>query len=144
MAHADDWPQWMGPKRDGVWRETGIVEKFSPAGPPVRWRAPISHGYAGPSVVGGRVYVTDRIPPQQASEDSGGTPGEASRGKERVLCLKESDGTVLWQHEYECHYTISYPAGPRATPLVHEGKVYTLGAEGNLLCLNADNGKVVW
>ena len=60
-AHADDWPQWLGPKRDGVWRETGILAKFPPGGPKVRWRAPVSEGYSGPAVADGKVYVTDRV-----------------------------------------------------------------------------------
>src|SRR5207245_3267968 len=54
---ADDWPQWLGPQRDGVWRETGILDKFPSAGPPVRWRTAICAGYAGPSVGGGKVAV---------------------------------------------------------------------------------------
>src|SRR5882672_3055348 len=58
---ADDWPQWLGPQRDAVWRESGIVEKFPTNGPPIRWRREIGAGYAGPAVAGGRVYVTDRL-----------------------------------------------------------------------------------
>src|SRR5512135_791847 len=58
--HADDWPQWLGPQRDGVWRETGVVEKFPAEGLKSRWRVPIGGGYAGPAVAKGRVYVTDR------------------------------------------------------------------------------------
>ena len=57
---AADWPQWLGPQRDAVWRETGIVEKFPADGLKYRWRVPIGGGYAGPAVAGGRVYVTDR------------------------------------------------------------------------------------
>src|SRR5258708_994756 len=64
QVHADDWPQWMGPERDGVWRETGIVDTFPKDGPPVRWRVPIGGGYAGPAVVGDRVYVTDKQLPK--------------------------------------------------------------------------------
>src|SRR5215471_1170750 len=61
VARADDWPQWLGPQRDGVWREKGIVDKFPAGGPKARWRTPIGAGYAGPAVVNGRVYVTDRL-----------------------------------------------------------------------------------
>src|SRR6476661_4936287 len=65
-------------------------------------------------------------------------------GKERVLCLRASDGKELWKHEYDCPYKISYPSGPRTTPAIANGKVYTLGAEGNLLCLDAETGKPLW
>jgi outer membrane protein assembly factor BamB len=61
-----------------------------------------------------------------------------------VLCLNETDGSILWQHEYDCAYTISYASGPRATPAVNDGKVYILGAEGNLVCLDAEKGHVLW
>src|SRR5207248_973345 len=72
-ARADDWPQWMGPQRDGVWRETGILNKFPSGGPRVLWRQPIGPGYSGPAVQGGRVYVMDRqgAAPQKGKE----TPG---------------------------------------------------------------------
>jgi outer membrane protein assembly factor BamB len=65
-------------------------------------------------------------------------------GNERVLCLDEATGKILWQHEYECPYDVSYPAGPRATPVVSGGKVWTLGTEGHLFCLDAKDGKVIW
>ena len=56
---ADDWPQWLGPERDSVWRETGIVSSFPAGGPAVVWRAEIGSGYSGPAVAQGRVYVFD-------------------------------------------------------------------------------------
>ena len=58
-VRAEDWPQWRGPKRDGVWRETGILESFPAGGLMVRWRAPVGMGLCTPVVSGGRVYVTD-------------------------------------------------------------------------------------
>jgi outer membrane protein assembly factor BamB len=141
---ADDWPQWQGPQRDGVWRETGILEKFPASGLKVRWRTPIGGGYSGPSVAGDRVYVMDRQLGGGASGPRNAFARTAIPGTERVLCLNEADGKILWQHEYDCPYEMSYGAGPRATPLVSDGKVYTLGAEGNLLCLDAASGKVLW
>ncbi len=141
---ADDWPQWLGPNRDSVWRESGIVEKFPTNGPPVRWRVSIGGGYAGPVVAKGRVYVADRQLAEGATNPSDPFARGQIRGFERVLCLSEGDGQVLWKHEYECAYTVSYPAGPRVAPLVSGGKVYTLGAEGNLFCLDAATGKVLW
>ncbi len=65
-------------------------------------------------------------------------------GTERVLCLEESTGKVLWKHEYPVEYSISYPSGPRCTPIIDGDRVYTLGAEGNLCCLDLESGKVVW
>ena len=141
---ADDWPQWQGPNRDGVWHETGIIEKFSSNGPPVRWRAKIGAGYSGPIVARGRVYVTDRRLTQASGNPSDPFQRGEVPGGERVLCLDEADGHALWTHEYACVYTISYPAGPRVAPLVSDGKIYTLGAEGNLFCLGSETGNVIW
>ena len=144
LARADDWPQWMGPKRDGVWRETGIVNKFPKDGPQVRWRTPIGGGYAGPAVAKGRVYVTDRVLKEGAKVPASQFKRGQTAAVERVLCLNETDGKLLWKHEYDCSYTISYPAGPRTTPVVLDGKVYTLGAEGHLFCLETEAGRVAW
>ncbi|QDU26365.1 Quinohemoprotein alcohol dehydrogenase ADH IIB precursor [Anatilimnocola aggregata] len=142
-APAKDWPQWMGPQRNDVWDETGIVEKFPESGLPVVWRTKIGGGYAGPAVVGDRVYVMDYQRKEGALQNDPGTRNEL-KGTERVLCLSANDGSLLWKHEYECPYAISYANGPRCTPTVHGDKVYTLGAEGNLFCLEAATGKVVW
>ena len=142
-AIADDWPQWLGPNRDSVWKETGIVERFPAEGLKVRWRAPVALGYAGPAVAGGKVYVTDYV---GRSGKSTNTPGGRDKleGSERVLCLSVESGRVLWKHEYERAYSISYPGGPRCTPCLDADRLYTLGAEGDLFCLNATDGRVVW
>jgi outer membrane protein assembly factor BamB len=143
-AQADDWPQWLGPQRDGVWRETGILEKFPTNGLRFRWRVAIGSGYAGPAVAVGSVFVHDR----QLARDVADAGNQSARGRlpgrERVVCLDERDGRVRWTHEYDCSYTVSYAAGPRATPLVHQGKVYALGAEGHLHGLDAATGRVLW
>ena len=74
-ARADDWPQWLGPKRDGVWRESGLVDRFPDKGLPVRWRTAIDAGYSGPAVAGDRVYVTDRmLAPGSKAPPSGSAP----------------------------------------------------------------------
>lgn len=141
-ARADDWPQWMGPQRDNVWREEGIVAAFPAAGPTVVWRTPVAGGYAGAAVAGGRVFVTDYV--TDADVKVANFERKTSPGKERVLCLDEATGRVLWKHEYPVTYTIAYPAGPRCTPTVHGDRVYTLGAEGDLFCLDTATGRVVW
>src|SRR5262245_21033321 len=112
-AKADDWPQWRGPQRDGVWRETGILETLLAGGLNFRWRVRVGNGYSGPSVAQGRVFVTDRQP---------------SAVVERVLCFDEMTGRPLWDSSYPCDYEeMEYGNGPRASPTIHDGKVYTLG-----------------
>jgi len=143
ILEADDWPQWLGPKRDGVWREAGIVAKFPPGGPKVLWKQPVGGGFAGPAVSNGRVYVMDRIGAKVAKgKESSGKEGLASM--ERVLCFDASDGKLLWKHGYECVYRINYPSGPRTTCAVAGGKVYALGSMGDLHCLDEVKGDVLW
>jgi outer membrane protein assembly factor BamB len=143
-VRADDWPEWLGAQRDGVWRESGLIDKFPKEGPKILWRAPLGAGYSGPSVAGNRVYVMDR----RRTLGPDGKPLRPTRigqpGDERVLCLDATNGKPIWEHVYDCPYTVSYPSGPRTTPLVRDGRVWTLGAMGDLLCLTADSGKVIW
>ncbi|MCA9175917.1 MAG: PQQ-like beta-propeller repeat protein [Planctomycetales bacterium] len=141
-ARGDDWPQWMGPQRDNVWRETGLIDKFPEGGPPVLWRAPVAGGYAGPAVAGGRVFITDYVTKDNVKVSN--FERQSFSGIERVLCLEEATGKPLWKHEYPVKYTISYPAGPRCTPVVDGELVYTLGAEGHLICFQVADGKIVW
>jgi len=142
-AAADDWPQWLGPRRDSVWRETGIVDTFPEQGLDVKWRKPIELGYSGPAVADGRVYVTDYV--LESGNVTNVPDGRDDlEGSERVLCFAAETGEPLWSHSYDRPYKIAYPRGPRCTPLVNAGKVYTLGAEGDLLCLDANDGTVVW
>ncbi len=143
-TRADDWPQWMGPQRDDVWREEGILEKFPVGGPKVLWRVPVGLGYSGPAVANGRVYVTDRkLAPGSKVAASGFQKGQIL-GNERIVCLNQADGKEIWKYEYDCPYDVQYSNGPRTTPLVSGGKVYTLGTEGNLVCLDAEKGTLVW
>ena len=141
VVHADDWPQWMGPKRDNVWRETGLVDSL-PKEPKIAWRVPVAGGYSGPAVAGGKVYVTDYVTKDDVKVDN--FTRKESTGVERILCLDEKTGKQLWAQEHPETYSISYPAGPRSTPLVHDGKVYAQGAEGQLACLIAASGDVGW
>jgi outer membrane protein assembly factor BamB len=142
-ARADDWPQWMGPRRDGVWREAGLVQSLPAGGLPAKWRMPVKGGYSGPAVANGRVYLMDYDRPEGELANDPGSRAEIA-GRERVLCLDAVTGKLLWKHEYDCPYAISYASGPRCTPTVADGKVYALGAEGNLTCLDAASGQVLW
>lgn len=143
MVHADDWPQWMGPNRDGQWKETGLVETFPKDGPKKLWSVKVSGGYAGPAVVGERVFLPDYV---RNGGDAANNPGvqAKSEGKERILCLNAKTGEELWKHEYDVKYQVSYPAGPRCTPTVADGKVYALGSMGDLRVLDANKGTLIW
>ncbi len=128
---AEDWPQWRGPKRDGVWSETGIVEKLPDGQIPIKWRAEIGPGYSGPTVAAGRVYVTDRMT----------KPAEV----ERVHCFDEETGKPLWSKGYPVRYgRIGYNAGPRASVGIEGGRAYSLGGTGRLFCFDAADGKILW
>lgn len=148
-AQSDDWAQWMGPARDGIYYEQGLIESIPAEGLPVKWRVPVAGGYAGPAVAAGRVYLFDF---DKASGEAFNDPGRRAElvGAERLSCFDAATGKQLWQFRYDCTYSISYPAGPRCTPAVDiagpedEGRVYILGSEGDLHCLNATSGALIW
>ena len=132
---AEDWPEWRGRGRLGAWNENGILATFPAAGLKVNWRTPIHNGYSGPAVSAGRVFVTD------FARDQG------NRGRERILCLDERTGKILWTREWEADYIglmETYATGPRATPTVDQDRVYVLGSKGKLLCLEVKSGSVLW
>ena len=134
---ADDWHQWRGIDRLGVWTETGVVAEL-PDQLKITWRVPINPGYSGPAVAAGRVFVTDWAEdPQSRTLD----------GTERVLALEEQTGEMLWTHEWPTSYRMlqaSYAIGPRATPTVDGDRVYIVGATGRLFCLDVETGEVIW
>lgn len=132
---ADDWPQWRGTDRDGVWREKGIVDQLPEGQLARRWSVPVGPGYSGPSVVGNRVYLTDRQLTVESNQEL---------QYERVLCFDESNGKLIWSHTYEAPYDIGYTAGPRATVTVADGKAISVGAMGHMFCFAADSGKIIW
>lgn len=128
---AQEWPDWRGINRDGIWKETGIIKKFKGSTIPLKWSIPVGQGYSGPTVSGGRVYLTDRI--------------EKPEEQERVICVDAGSGKVIWTYSYACSYgNVSYPDGPRASVVISDGKAYSLGTTGQLFCFNAITGSVVW
>ena len=135
---AEDWPQWRGIARDGVWHETGVVEQFAGDGLVVTWRAPVRAGFAGPAVAGGRVFVLDY---QE-------TPGSRTLdGHERLVVFDEETGAHLWEQEWPSTYRnlqVKYAIGPRAVPTVDGDRVYVLGAAGLLSAFNTQAGALLW
>ncbi|MEQ1825284.1 MAG: PQQ-binding-like beta-propeller repeat protein [Pirellula sp.] len=130
-VRCDDWPQWRGANRDGLWKEQGIRDDLPNGQLPLSWSVEIGPGYCGPTVAAGRVYVMDRN-----ADDRNQT--------ERVLCFDSSTGKELWKHAYDAPYKVQYPAGPRASVTIHEGLAYAVGSMGHFHCLNAVSGEVVW
>lgn len=132
-VRADDWPQWRGPNRDGMWAETRILDSFPHDGLKARWRVPVGPGWSSPVVAGGRVYVTDSELKQP-------------KAKERVHCFQETTGKLLWTHSYDVTYPDwAFPErGSTATPIARDGKLYTVGNKGDLLCFDALMGGVLW
>ncbi len=137
MAHADDWSQWRGSARDGVWHEKGTLESFPAGGLKTRWRVPIGGGVSSPVVAQGRVYVTDSLE-------------EKPKAWERVHCFAEKSGELLWSHSYEANYNPKYvfqpksKSGPQSTPIIEAGRIYSLGIVGDVVCLDALTGTLVW
>jgi outer membrane protein assembly factor BamB len=128
-AAAADWPQFLGPNRDSTSAETGLATDWAKKGPPVVWEHDVGEGFSGPVVSGGRVVLFHRV------------------GDEEVVeALGAADGKRAWKYAYPTAYRDPYGKGngPRATPLVSGGKVYTLGAAGVLTCLGLDDGKKLW
>jgi outer membrane protein assembly factor BamB len=135
MAMAADWPNWRGADRAGVWRESGILDKFPAKGLEVKWRVPVRAGFSGPAVSNGRVFLTDFEATHRP------------HGIERALAFDEGTGKQLWAREWKVNYTglaTTYAIGPRATPEVDGDRVYTFGAMGMLTCLKAATGEVLW
>ena len=133
IAAAEDWPEFRGAGRRGVWLESGIVETFPEEGLKALWRTPVKRGYAGPAVAEGRVFVTDYEPTQ------------GMRGIERALALDEATGEVLWVQEWDADYAgIQWEIGPGATPTVDGNRVYVLGRTGVLSALDTETGEILW
>jgi outer membrane protein assembly factor BamB len=135
---ADGWPQWLGPNRESEWREDGIVDRFPEGGPKVLRRVPVAWGYAGPAVAAGKVYLMDYVHKSGEVTNNAGSRDKLL-GTERILCLDANKGELIWKDEYSRPYSLSYPRGPRCTPTVADGRVYALGAEGNLSCYVAQS-----
>ena len=125
---ADDWPQWRGPNRDGISRETGLLQAWPSAGPKRVWLSrDIGIGYSAPVVAKGRLFVL-------------GTKG----GKERLFAKEAKSGKPLWTAALGGILSNNWGDGPRGAATVDGDQVYALGAKGGLICANVGDGKVNW
>ena len=135
LDHASDWPCFQGPLGTGASPETGLLRTWPKDGPPLLWRAKIGQGWGQPAIVGDSVYL--------------GWTADARGNGEAIACLDAKDGTERWHYAYE---TTPYwkrsigwgKGGMRATPCVSGPYVFTLGAGGNLHCLETATGHVAW
>jgi len=130
---ASDWARWRGPDLNGISSETGWQAKWPDDGPKRLWKARVGTGFSSVSVANGKVY----------------TLGNSGRGrgdeKDTVFCFDAATGKQIWSHAYEARLDPKYYAGgPSGTPTVDGDRVYTLGKRGQLLCLGATDGRVVW
>jgi outer membrane protein assembly factor BamB len=134
--HAEDWPQFRGVNRDGRWHETGRLPFFPPGGLPVRWRRPVGFSWATPVVSQGRVFVADA---ELKKPDA----------KERLHCFDEATGKTLWMFSYDVKYpdgafVPGQGNGPTATPIVEGDRIWMLGLNGEVHCLETSSGAVLW
>ncbi|MSU79248.1 MAG: hypothetical protein EXS16_14295 [Gemmataceae bacterium] len=132
-ARADDWPQFRGPNRDGISRETGWLTQWPAQGLKVLWKQPVGRGYSNVAIANGRVFTLGLV-----SKDA-----LKKTAEETVTCLDEASGKVLWQFSYAGFQDRSFP-GSRSTPTVDGKVVYVYGQHGGLFCLECETGKVVW
>lgn len=122
-----DWPQWRGPNRDAIAAATGLKKSWEGGAPKLLWQASgIGLGFSSMSIVGDRIYTMGDIGPDQF-----------------VFALNRADGKILWKTRIGPQWDDEYP-GPRGTPTVDGDRVYALGSDGDLLCLDAATGKVRW
>src|SRR3954464_10121799 len=131
-ASAADWPDWRGPRRDGVSPEKNLPTHWSPAGENLAWKAPYG-GRSAPIVMGDRVFIQDSV-------------GKGELEQERVVALNAATGKLLWEHRFNVYLSDVPPhrvgwASPAGDPAT--GNVYALGGGGTLLALSKD-GKVLW
>jgi len=131
-AESSDWPQFHGPLRNNITDETGWLKDWPADGPPIVWKAQVGKGLSSFAVVNQLAY----------------TAGNSGADEDTIYCLDLKTGREKWKFSYPCksapHEMPIVPAGPGATPTIAGGKLFMLSREGDLHCLDAENGKLLW
>ncbi len=126
---ASDWPQFLGPTRNGVYSGAGLAETWPKDGPPVVWQKKVGQGFSGPVVAADKLIQFHRMNDQEIVE-----------------CFEAQTGKSLWRFGYATAYRddFGFDEGPRATPAIADGRVFTYGAEGVLNCADLATGRKLW
>ncbi len=129
LSHAADWPQFLGPNRNGSIVQTNLAKTWAKEGPRTVWQHKVGEGFGGPVVSAGKLIVFHRID-----------------GKEVVECLDAKTGAVLWRGDYPARYRddFGFEEGPRATPAIADGRVFTFGANGDFIAWDLATGTKLW
>jgi outer membrane protein assembly factor BamB len=129
QAAASDWPQFLGPRRNGVYDGPAIGSNWEKSEPKIIWKKKVGQGFAGPAVADGKLILFHRID-----------------NDEILSCFNAETGAVLWEAKYPTTYRddFGFDEGPRATPCIQDGRVYSFGAEGMIQCVDFQDGKKVW
>lgn len=128
-AAAQDWPQILGPGRNGIYTGGPIVQSFPRTGPPLLWKREVGAGFAGPAVAAGKLVLFHRL-----------------NNRETVEAMDAATGKTLWLFDYPTSYRddFGFDEGPRAVPVIAGGRVFTHGADGWLHGLDATTGRMLW
>jgi outer membrane protein assembly factor BamB len=126
---ASDWPQFLGPTRDGIYRGEALADSWPAEGPSKLWQKEVGQGFSGPVVAQNRVVLFHRLNDQEVIE-----------------CLDAKTGSNFWTLAYPTAYRddFGFDEGPRATPCIAEGRVFSHGAEGMVTCADFQSGKKIW
>jgi outer membrane protein assembly factor BamB len=126
---SQDWPQFLGPTRDGLYPGVDLASSWAKGGPPVVWKKAVGQGFSSPVISSGRLVLFHRLDDQETIE-----------------CLEAKTGRTLWSFRYPASYRddFGFDEGPRSTPAIADGRIYAFGAEGWLHCLDLATGKKLW